>query len=68
MGKRYETPSFSGHLNDFCDASRGPIVERRGVKRKFRYRFCDPLMQPYIVMQGVNSDMLIWPDISEQDG
>ena len=68
MDKRYEIPSFSGHLNGFCDGSRGPILEKRGEARKFRYRFRDPLMQPYIIMQGVNSNMLIWPDNEERDG
>jgi Cdc6-like AAA superfamily ATPase len=67
MGRRYEIPSFSGHLNRFCDASSGPILEQRGVKRKFRYRFRDPLMQPYIIMQGVNSGLLNW-DNDDEDG
>jgi hypothetical protein len=59
MQKRYEIPSFSSHLKAFCDESRGPILEQRGVKRKFRYRFRDPLLQPYIIMQGIKSGMLI---------
>jgi len=67
MGRRYEIPSFSGHLNRFCDASSGPILEQRGVKRKFRYRFRDPLMQPYIIMQGVNSGILNWQKGGEND-
>jgi hypothetical protein len=62
MGRRYDIASFQGHLTDFCDVNRGIILEKRGVKRKFRYRFRDPLMQPYIVMQGVDSGLLTWQD------
>jgi len=61
MGRPYEIPSFSGHLKGFCDAARGPILEQRGIKRKYRYRFRDPLMQPYIIMQGVKSGTIGGP-------
>jgi len=51
-GKSYEIPSYAQHLNDFSDAKRGPILEKTGGKRRFRFRFVNPLMQPYVVMQG----------------
>lgn len=51
-GRPYEIPSFAQHLNEFCDAKRGPILHRTGTKRKFRYRFVNPLMQPFVIMQG----------------
>ena len=44
--------SFAQHLNEFCDGGRGPMLQRTGTKRKFRYRFLNPLMQPYTIMQG----------------
>jgi Cdc6-like AAA superfamily ATPase len=58
MRKRYDIPSFARHLKEFCSKERGPLLERRGVTRKFRYRFCDPLMQPYITLNGVASGLL----------
>jgi energy-coupling factor transporter ATP-binding protein EcfA2 len=57
MGKRYEIPSFAQHLKDFCSQQRGPILEQRGTKRRYRYRFRDPLMQPFIIMHGVRAGM-----------
>lgn len=51
-GKRYEIPSFAQHLNDFSDAKRGNILEKRGGRRNYRYRFNNPLMQPFAIMQG----------------
>lgn len=53
MGRRYEIPSFAKHLKEFCQESRGPVLLRSGEKRKFRYRFTNPLMQPLVIMQGV---------------
>jgi hypothetical protein len=57
-GKPYDIPSFAQHLNEFCDIKRGPILEKTGAKRRFRFRFVNPLMQPYVVMQGFASGKL----------
>lgn len=58
-GKRYEIPSYAQHLNDFCDSKRGPILEKTGGKRRYRFRFINPLMQPYVVMQGYAAGKLV---------
>jgi Cdc6-like AAA superfamily ATPase len=62
-GKKYEIPSFAQHLNDFSDEKRGNILEKRGSRRNYRYRFNNPLMQPFVIMQGfacgkITSNML----------
>jgi hypothetical protein len=54
-GKDYEIPSFAQHLNEFCDSKRGPILQKTGSRRLYRYRFRDPLLQPYVIMQGIQS-------------
>lgn len=51
-GKDYEIPSFSQHLNDFCDSKRGPILKKIGTTRRFRFRFINPLVQPFVIMTG----------------
>lgn len=56
MGELYELPRYSNHLAQLC--SRGPILERRGQERRWRYRFVDPMMQPYAVIRGIESGML----------
>jgi Cdc6-like AAA superfamily ATPase len=53
MGKTYDIPAFSQHLNAFCDDQRGPILQRIGETRRFRFRFINPLMQPYVIMDGI---------------
>lgn len=53
MKKRYDIPAFSRHLNDFCEVDRGPVLQKTGTKRKFRFRFVNPLMQPFVIMHGL---------------
>ncbi len=53
MKKKYEILSFARHLNGFCQPERGPILNKSGVKRKFKYRFTNPLMQPLVMMKGI---------------
>jgi Cdc6-like AAA superfamily ATPase len=52
----YEISSFATHLRDFSsDGPRGGILKRIGIKRRFRYRFIDPLMPTYVLMQGLTN-------------
>lgn len=52
-GRQYEIPSFAQHLNEFCDQKRGAVLTKTGHKRRYRYRFSNPLLQPYVIMHGV---------------
>jgi Cdc6-like AAA superfamily ATPase len=58
MKKRYEIPSFARHLNYFCDASRGAVFQRTGVKHRYRFRFVNPLLQPFVIMQGIDDGLI----------
>lgn len=53
MGKLYDIPAFSRHLKDFCKAERGPALEKTGVERRYRFRFKNPLLQPFVIMRGL---------------
>jgi nucleoside-triphosphatase THEP1 len=63
MKRKYEIPAFSQHLNSFCDEERGPILQRTGSKRRFRFRFLNPLLQPFVLMRGVNEGMIAEDEI-----
>lgn len=52
-GKSYDIPSFAQHLTEFTEHKRGPILMKSGSKRLYRFRFINPLMQPFVIMQGV---------------
>ena len=50
--------TFQRHMNEFCLDSRGPVMERHGAARAYRYRFHDPLLPPYIFMTSLNEGKL----------
>lgn len=56
MNELYELPRYSNHLAQLC--TRGPILERRGGERRWRYRFVDPMMPPYAMLRGIESGKL----------
>ena len=51
--KFYDIPSYARHLTEFSEDKRGNILIKSGEKRSYRYKFADPLMQPYVTMQGL---------------
>jgi Cdc6-like AAA superfamily ATPase len=57
-GGTYDIPSFSKHLNDFCKPKCGIVLQKIGDRRAFRFRFVDPLLQPYVIMKGMSSGRL----------
>ncbi|WP_120967020.1 AAA family ATPase [Comamonas sp. lk] len=61
MHKAYEIPAFSQHLNAFCEPGRGPVLQRTGTTRRYRFRFINPLLQPFVLMDGIKKE-LISPD------
>lgn len=56
-GEDYGIAAFSRHLNDFSD-KRGPVLHKEGEKRRYRYRFRNPLMQPYAIMHGFDNGLV----------
>jgi Cdc6-like AAA superfamily ATPase len=55
MGKKCYVPNFSRHLFDFCDKKRGTILQKTGTPRRFRFRFLDPMMQPFVIIHGFST-------------
>ncbi|MCA0199858.1 MAG: ATP-binding protein [Proteobacteria bacterium] len=58
MGKERDIPDFSRHLKAFCSQERGAILQQEGTPKNYRYRFTDPMMQPYVIMMGLKDRML----------
>jgi Cdc6-like AAA superfamily ATPase len=58
MRAEYDIPAFSQHLKAFCEPARGPILRRDGERRRYRYRFANPLLQPHVIMHGVTSGLI----------
>lgn len=52
-GKKYKIQNFSPHLAKFCNDSHGPVLEKWGKTRRFKFRFRNPLLRPFIIMKGL---------------
>ncbi len=52
-GKHYKATTYAFHMNEFCGEKRGKILERFGEDNNPRYRFRDPVMQPYVILRGI---------------
>lgn len=58
MKKPYDIPAFAQHLNTFCEVARGPVLQKTGVSRRFRFRFTNPLLQPFVLMEGIKKNLI----------
>lgn len=58
MKKPYDVAMFGQHLKKLCDVDRGEILEQTGSPRRFRYRFAEPLMQPYVILRGLSDNLI----------
>lgn len=63
LGRPCETAAFAQHLDEFSEAERGPVLQKRGSPRRFRYRFLNPLLQPYVVMKGLSEGLIRQKDV-----
>jgi Cdc6-like AAA superfamily ATPase len=57
-GKQYSVPYFSRHLNEFSSEKRGAILQKSGTSHQHKYRFANPLIEPYIIMRALSSGLM----------
>lgn len=58
MKEKKRIAHFEKHLRRFCAEDGGNILTQRGGERQLRYRFADPMMQPYIIIRGIQEDVI----------
>ncbi len=46
------------HLGKLTEVSRGPLLERIGPERRYRYRFINPLMRPFVLMKATADNLI----------
>jgi hypothetical protein len=66
-GRQYTIPAFAGHLDDFCSDKRANVLEKVGVPRRYRFRFKNPLLQPFVIIHGLAKKLLEPELISAND-
>jgi Cdc6-like AAA superfamily ATPase len=50
--------AFQQHLEKFIKEDRGAVLIRRGKERAYKFRFRDPMMQPYVIMRGIDEKLI----------
>lgn len=65
-GKRYKSTTYAFHINEFCTEKRKNILQNvaSSSTNNPRYRFTEPLMQPYVILRGI-AQGLITRSVSE---
>ncbi len=56
--RRYEIPAFAPHLKAFTTEERGAVLKRTGERRKYFYRFENPMLQPYVLLTALSKGLL----------
>lgn len=54
--RNYDIAAFQQHLQAFLTHERAAVLQRVGQARAYKYRFRNPLLQPYVVLRGVKDD------------
>lgn len=58
--------SFSRHLHAFSEKDRGPVLRKELIAAgSSRYRFLNPLLQPYVLLRGVADGLISEDDLSK---
>ena len=63
MGRDRTISSFSRHIHGLCGEDRGAVLQRFGQSHSYRFRFSDPMMQPYVLMRGLERGLVRMDDL-----
>jgi len=63
LQKPSRTSTFARHLEELSSESRGAILQKSGSAGTARYRFVNPLLQPYIAMRGIAQGLVRASDL-----
>jgi hypothetical protein len=65
LDRPVEIATFNSHLSEFCQIKRGPVLERTGQARAYRYRFVDPMVVPFVFMNAVEKKLVSEANLTE---
>jgi energy-coupling factor transporter ATP-binding protein EcfA2 len=63
LGREMTPLAFARHLDRMSDESRGAILQKHGDAGGRRYRFENPLLQPYVLMRGLSEGAVRFKDL-----
>lgn len=56
VDRKVGIPTYQGHLKAFTTEKRGRVLQRRGEPWRWRYRFTEPLLEPFVLIKGLRDD------------
>ena len=67
LQKPSRTSTYARHLEELSSESHGAILQKSGSAGTARYRFVNPLLQPYIAMRGIAQGFVRASDLQPAD-
>ena len=64
VGRPFKTAAFARHLDRLSGDQRGPVLQKVAAGGEVRYRFENPLLQPYVAMKGLAEGVVRVRDLS----
>lgn len=58
VGAHRRIDHFNANLKDFASPKRGNILQMKGEERAHRFRFTEAAMQPYVLMKGIEANII----------
>lgn len=65
LHRAYGIDAYMRHLNSFCEDLRGRVLEKKGERRRYRFRFSESIMEPYVIMKGIAEGLIKKEDVIE---
>jgi hypothetical protein len=63
LKRAYGVEAFARHLHAFCGEDRGPVLRKADLVNRPRFRFRNPLMQPFVLMKGLDEGLISDEDL-----
>jgi hypothetical protein len=67
LQKPCTTATFARHLERLSSESRGAVIQKHGGAGTARYRFVNPLLQPYVAMRGLLEGVVRTSDLQRRN-
>jgi hypothetical protein len=58
MQEECSVSDIQKHLTEFTIGKRGHVLQKQGTIRRYKYRFSDPMLQPYVIIQSLAEGLI----------
>ena len=65
VGKTESVSAFNKRLKQFTDDDRAEVLRVSGRPRSQRFRFRDPMLQPFVVLEAIRRNLIRFDDVAE---